>query len=133
MMALLLCRLFRNEEFMGRIHRLGRRACCLAALALVAASGAIGCGSSSNASSTPPPTVWLGPTPHFRAVGTINGEHIDIDITGDAAKDVTKLWCEREYQVPADSTGAPVYPMGHNSEVRIDLPYTVNGQARKLE
>jgi hypothetical protein len=89
-----------------------------------------GCGSSSNSDEPDPPKAWSGPTPHFDAVGTINGESIDIHLSGDAAKDSTQLWCEREYQVPSDASGTPIYAQGHNSEFRIVVGATMG---RKLE
>jgi hypothetical protein len=122
----------RRRDIMGWLHgSRGRSLCLLGACGL---SGAIACSSSSGGGpSTPAPTAWLGAKQHFVAVGTINGEQIDINLTGDAAKDVMNLWCEREYQVPSDASGNPIYSMGHNSEVRIEVPLTFNGQARKLE
>jgi hypothetical protein len=76
------------------------------------------------------PTKWEGSTPHLNVVGTIMGEQLNIDITGALAADTNNLWCEREYQVPTDASGNPIYAMGHNSEVRIKAPVTISGQAR---
>lgn len=76
---------------------------------------------------------WLGSARHFRVVGTINGEKIDIDISGATANDTTQLWCEREYQVPNDANGMPDYANGHNSEVRIKGLTMINGQMRLLD
>jgi hypothetical protein len=45
----------------------------------------------------------------------------------------SSLWCEREYQVPTDTAGNPIYAMGHNSEVRFKAPVMINGQARVLD
>jgi hypothetical protein len=88
-----------------------------------------GCGGSDSA------TVdkWLGSARHFRVVGTIMGEKIDINIVAPAANDTTQLWCEREYQVPNDANGMPDYANGHNAEVRIKGLTMVNGQARLLD
>jgi hypothetical protein len=61
------------------------------------------------------------------------GESIDVNITGSAAMNTASLWCEREYQVPTDTTGNPIYAQGHNSEVRIKAPVTINGDARILD
>ena len=97
---------------------------------LVCAAVIVSCGDDSSSSA---PTKWLGPTPHLRIVGTINGEKLDINITGAQAANTTALWCEREYQVPTATNGQPDYSMGHNSEVRFKAPVTINGQARILD
>jgi hypothetical protein len=76
---------------------------------------------------------WQGATRHMRVVGTIMGEKIDIDLSGAAANDTTQLWCEREYQIPNDVSGAPNPSGGHNSEVRVKGLTTVNGQMRLLD
>jgi hypothetical protein len=98
-----------------------------AAVVVICGFGWMGCGGS-NASSAP--TKWMGSARHLRIVGTLQGESIDIDINGAAATDTTNLWCEREYQIPTDSTGQPDYAHGHNAEIRIRAPVTINGQMR---
>lgn len=90
---------------------------------------AAGCGGSSS----DVPTKWVGAMPHLRIVGTLMGETIDINLSGAAASSTTAVWCEREYQVPTDTAGNPIYSMGHNSEVRIKAPVTINGQSRSLD
>jgi hypothetical protein len=98
------------------------------ALCRVVAVGSIaslaGCGGTSGDSA---PTEWQGATPHLNVVGFIDGENINIQLTGADAANTAKLWCEREYQVPTDTAGNPIYNMGHNSEVRIRLPATTTG------
>jgi hypothetical protein len=79
------------------------------------------------------PTKWDGANPHLRVFGTIMGESLDINIEEPTAGSSSSLWCEREYQVPTDATGNPIYSMGHNSEVRIKAPVTINGSARILD
>jgi len=69
----------------------------------------------------------------LRIVGTIMGEKIDINLAVPDANDTTKLWCEREYQVPNDASGMPNYAAGHNAEVRIKGPITMNGMTRLLD
>jgi len=76
---------------------------------------------------------WMGSVRHLRIVGTIMGEKIDINVTSPDANDTTKLWCEREYQVPNDASGNPEYSLGHNAEIRIKGPITINGQMRLLD
>lgn len=76
---------------------------------------------------------WMGSVRHLRIVGTIMGEKIDINVTAPDANDTSKLWCEREYQVPNDASGNPDYALGHNAEVRIKGPITINGQMRLLD
>lgn len=88
-----------------------------------------GCGGSDTATVT----KWMGSVRHLRIVGTIMGETIDINIASADANDSTKLWCEREYQVPNDALGNPDYSLGHNSELRIKGPITINGQMRLLD
>jgi hypothetical protein len=95
----------------------------------VVAMSSVGCGGS-NANTV---EKWAGPTRHFRVVGTMMGEAIDIDITAPSANDMTQLWCEREYQVPNNAAGMPDYAAGHNSEVRIKGLTTINGQMRLLD
>lgn len=76
---------------------------------------------------------WLGSVRHFRVVGTIMGEKIDINLAEPTADDTTQLWCEREYQIPNDANGMPDYANGHNSEVRIKGHTNINGQMRLLD
>jgi hypothetical protein len=76
---------------------------------------------------------WMGSVRHLRIVGTIMGEKIDINIAAPDANDTAKLWCEREYQVPNDTLGMPNYAAGHNSEIRIKGPVTMNGMTRLLD
>ena len=103
----------------------GVRALGMAALSLAV----VGCGGTTS------DTVdkWQGSARHFRVVGTIMGEKIDIDIKSPTADATANLWCEREYQIPKDSAGNNDYANGHNSEVRVKAPVTINGQARLLD
>lgn len=96
---------------------------------MVVAAALVGCGGSGST------TVdkWMGSVRHFRVVGTMMGEKIDIDINGATANDTAQLWCEREYQVPNDANGMPDYANGHNSEVRIKGQTNINGQMRLLD
>jgi hypothetical protein len=96
---------------------------------VVLVASMVGCGGSDST------TVdkWMGAVRHFRVVGTMMGEKIDINIASPAANDTASLWCEREYQVPNDSAGMPDYANGHNAEVRIKGPVTINGQTRLLD
>lgn len=78
-------------------------------------------------------TAWAGSEVHLRVQGTVHGEMIDINIAAPDAENTVALWCEREYQVPNDVNGKPIYSMGHNSEVRFKAPVTIAGQARLLD
>jgi hypothetical protein len=100
---------------------------CVGVVWLIVAS--VGCGGTDSG------TVdkWMGSMRHLRIVGTIMGEKIDINIVAPDANDTTKLWCEREYQVPNDTAGMPNYAAGHNSEIRIKGPVTMNGMTRLLD
>jgi hypothetical protein len=97
--------------------------------AAVMAMAVVGCGG------TDANTVdkWMGTMRHFRVVGTIMGEKIDINIASPASNDTTQLWCEREYQFPNDANGMPDYANGHNSEIRVKGLVTINGQQRLLD
>src|SRR4051812_22744237 len=97
------------------------------ALSLIVA--AVGCGGTDSTAVD----KWMGSVRHLRIVGTIMGEKIDINLAAPDANDTTKLWCEREYQVPNDAAGMPVYATGHNAEVRIKGPVTMNGMTRLLD
>jgi hypothetical protein len=99
---------------------------------------AVGCGGPNNTSS--PPTQWLGTMRHLRVAGTIHGPgamapvtSVDINLTGATAADTTKVWCEREYQIPNDSSGMPIYSMGHDAEVRARSVLAFNGQMVEVD
>lgn len=98
---------------------------------LLMAVSLVGCGGTDNSNAAP--TKWMGSTRHLRVVGKIMGEDINININGATANDTTKLWSEREYQVPNGTNGMPDYAMGHNSEVRVKGLVTINGQMRLLD
>lgn len=55
---------------------------------------------------------WLGPTPHFRAAGRLDGELVELE-------SATELTCALEWQVPG-GLDAPDHDSGQMSEVRID-------------
>jgi hypothetical protein len=96
----------------------------------LAAIGCGGTGTDTNANGTP--TKWLGTMRHLRIVGNMMGEAIDINISGAAAENTANLWCEREYQAPTVGTTTD-YTAGHNSEVRVKAPVTINGEMRLLD
>jgi hypothetical protein len=96
---------------------------------MVAAMALVGCGGNSSTTFD----KWQGSTRHLRVTGTIHGEMIDINVSGADALDTTKLWCEREYQVPNDMSGMPDYALGHNSEVRVKAPVMIGGESRLLD
>lgn len=79
------------------------------------------------------PTEWLGTDPHFRAVGTLNGEELDLNVEGDAAADASSLFCEREYIVPQNAAGEFDYANGELVEVKLHAFVTVGGEERKAE
>jgi hypothetical protein len=98
-------------------------------LMVVSVVAVAGCGDSGNGDAL---TKWMGTTRHLRITGTIMGEMLDINLSGAAAQDTAGLWCEREYQAPTVA-GTTDYTQGHNSEVRIKAPVTVNGVARLMD
>jgi hypothetical protein len=102
--------------------------------ALVLSFAMVGCGGSGTTMDDPnaAPTKWLGTSRHLRVVGTMMGEMININLSGPTVEDTANLWCEREYQAPT-SNGVTDYTQGHNSEVRIKAPVTINGEARLMD
>lgn len=77
-------------------------------------------------------TEWLGSDPHFRAQGHLNGEDLDLSVEGDAAT-ATKVFCEREYEVPQDGSGNPDYANGEMVEVKLHAFVSVAGEEREAE
>lgn len=96
---------------------------------VAAVAATVGCGGSDSNTLD----KWMGTTRHLRATGFIMGEAIDINIVAPDSNDTKKLWCEREYQIPNDANGMPDPANGHNAEVRVKAPVTVNGQMRLLD
>src|SRR5437773_4666951 len=81
-----------------------------------------GCGNSTPMEMAP--TAWEGAQLHLNAFGTLNGEKIQLKLTGADAMDTTKLWCIREYTVPAPN-GMPDYSKGSNTEEQVFFPMTI--------
>lgn len=77
-------------------------------------------------------TEWLGATPHFRAIGHLNGQDLDLALEGDAATD-TALFCERAYVVPQDGAGQPDYANGELVEVKLHVFLNVGEEEREAE
>lgn len=81
---------------------------------------------------TPKLTEWAGATPHFKAVGKLNGETIDIALSESDAADAAKFYCEREYEVPMVNMERD-YANGKLGEVKLVGPAIIDGQERYME
>ena len=92
---------------------------------LVLALGLTACGASKEASQ---PAQWLGVTPHLQVKGVLSREQVDIDVSGPAAADTTKLWCERHYQI-STSGGKK---KGKLSKLTLNAIVPIAGQSRHL-
>jgi hypothetical protein len=55
---------------------------------------------------------WLGADPHFRAVGSLGGEDLDLD-------DLIGVTCALDWEVPL-AHGRPQYPQGRITEMRAE-------------
>lgn len=76
---------------------------------------------------TAAPTEWLGATPHFVMMGTVNGRSLDIQMTDiTAAKDVAGFEGKREY-LPGD---AGAYRYG---DFEVGLKALIGGTERAIE
>lgn len=74
---------------------------------------------------TAPPAEWLGETPHFVVMGTVDGHPFDVQFTDLATADIHALETKREYTVDADGT--------HYLEVDFSLQAVIDGVAKRIE
>ncbi len=102
------------------------------AVAVAVVVAVTGCGTPEDKQKSEPPAKWEGATPHFRAVGTLNGEEVDVRIEGDAAADTARLFCQREYVVQRVN-GDPDWSTGKVEEVKLNAPLSVGGEERYFE
>ncbi len=75
---------------------------------------------------------WQGSTPHFAAEGYLDGELLDLEIAGEDAKDVHRLSCEREYEVPIVD-GAPDFSQAVVVEMKIIAVFDATQRYLELE
>jgi hypothetical protein len=90
----------------------------------------IGCGSSDEEK---PPGAWEGTTPHFSAHGFMNGENVDIRITGDDAATGSEVYCGREYVAPRGTDGELDLTRARMSVADIVGNAIVGGEERSFE
>lgn len=63
---------------------------------------------------------WLGEEAHFRIVGSIEGEAIDVGSAADgAALEVVDFYCRREYAAPLDADGLLDHSKAHFDELTL--------------
>jgi hypothetical protein len=76
---------------------------------------------------------WMGANSHLVVRGRLNGEDIDVALTGDAASDSDRLWCGREYQAPPDTLGEPDVSQAKLYEITLNGIVSVRGEERLLQ
>lgn len=76
---------------------------------------------------------WQGAEPHLIVKGHLNGEDLDLSITGQDAADPSKVWCAREYAGPPDDNGEPDVSRAKLYKLNIFALVTVDGEERRLE
>jgi hypothetical protein len=98
-------------------------------LASICACGT-GCGAEDADSAS---LSWQGAEPHVIVKGHLNGEDLDLSITGEAAADPANVWCAREYAGPPDANGEPDVSLAKLYKVNVFALVTVGGEERRLE
>lgn len=76
---------------------------------------------------------WGGTESHLTVKGHLNGEDLDLNVTGEEAEDSAKLWCSREYAGPPDANGEPDITQAKLYKTNIYALVTINGDERQLE
>jgi hypothetical protein len=89
-----------------------------------------GCGASEDDSA---PLSWDGSEPHLVLRGHLNGEDLDLSITGSDAADPANLWCAREYAGPPDANDEPDISRAKLYKLNVFAQVTIGGEARRLE
>ncbi|NVO25298.1 hypothetical protein [Donghicola mangrovi] len=74
---------------------------------------------------TAAPTAWLGQTPHFVVMGTVNGFDFDVQYLDLTKADIHNIEVKREYLIDGD---ARPY-----QEVDFELQAVIDGIAKKIE
>lgn len=79
-------------------------------------------------------TSWRGSEYHLAIKGTVNGEKLDIDLSGADAQDAMKLYCELEWVTPPTVVGGadPDLTMAVHREIKILAEVEINGETRYL-
>jgi hypothetical protein len=89
----------------------------------------IACGSDPEPAAT---GSWQGEEVHLSIHGLLNGEKVDVSLTGDAVADGTVIWCERDYQAPTVDGGADL-AQAMQTDTTIAGYATVGGEERFFE
>jgi hypothetical protein len=74
---------------------------------------------------------WLGEDPHFRVIGTVDGESLDIGEGGTI--EVTSLECEREYIAPLDGDGIPDLSQAQFTQMQLMVEVLDGDETRIIE
>jgi hypothetical protein len=90
----------------------------------------IGCGADD---AQDPQLTWQGGAAHLMVKGHLNGEDLDVAITGEDAADTATLWCGREYGGPPDANGDPDVTRAKLYKTNIYAQVTIGGEDRRLE
>ena len=77
-------------------------------------------------------SAWQGAEPHLSVRGYLNGENLDIQLTGEAAT-ASNLWCGRKYVGPPDANGAPDVTLSKLYKTNVYAQVTVGNEARRFE
>lgn len=66
--------------------------------------------------------LWQGSTPHIELSGTLAGNELAVDVTGDDAADIGTAYCERNYIVP-DLDDSSTWVDGYLEKVELKLNF----------
>jgi hypothetical protein len=111
-----------------------KRTClgCVVLAAFVIALGMSGCSTEDDGASGV--DSWQGAEPHIEIAGTLNGEDLDVSITGADADDLARLFCTREYDAPEDTDGELIMEQAVPDDLSIQLlGVDINGEARDIQ
>ncbi|HYO96884.1 MAG TPA: hypothetical protein VER33_20375 [Polyangiaceae bacterium] len=75
---------------------------------------------------------WQGSEPHLSVRGYLNGEDLDIQLSGDAAT-ASNLWCGRKYVGPPDANGEPDVTTARLYKTNVYAQVKVGVEARRFE
>jgi hypothetical protein len=99
-------------------------------IALVCAGFTVGCGNQDEEEKS---LAWKGADAHLVVRGHLNGEDIDVALTGADAMNSERLWCAREYQAPEDANGEPDASRAKLYEITLNGIVTIHGEERLLQ
>jgi len=103
----------------------------LLGVGLLSSAVALGCGEEKSSGGI---DAWQGETAHVAIEGKLNGEALDISISGEDAQNIERLLCYREYDVPTDTDDNPIFEEGVMSEMGFNIyNVMVDGEARDIQ